>query len=261
MPNIKIQRDSRGVATLTLDRPAVLNAFDEATIAELSAAFARLDADPGVRVIVLTAEGRAFCAGADIAWMQRQSGNSLEDNLEDSRRFAEMLRRLHECTKPTVVRVNGSAFGGGVGLMAAADIVVSVDSARFAVSEAKFGILPAVIGPYLLRAIGPRQALRLAMTTSSFTAREAVTLGLVHACVEAGTLDTAVDEVVTQLLSSSPGSLREIKALYRQFPAAAIDPELRELTAATNARVRATDEAREGFAAFMAKRPPAWVRS
>lgn len=260
MTNLKIERDSRGVARVILARLEVLNAFDEVTIAELSEAFTLLSADPLVRVVILGAEGRLFCAGADIAWMQRQSQNSFEENLADSRHFAQMLRLVHECSKPTVVRVNGHAFGGGVGLMAAADIVVSSANARFSISEARFGILPAVIGPYLVQVLGARQARRLAMTTRQFSADEALRLGLVHTSVAPEELDATVESVVTQLLSSSPNALSEIKLLYRRL-SGQIDADTRELTAMTNARVRATDEAREGFAAFLTKRLPAWSDS
>jgi len=260
MQTLLLELDSRGVARVVLARPAVLNAFDESMIAELSEVFTTLGAEPQVRVIVLTAEGRAFCAGADIAWMQRQSTNTFEANRADSGRFAEMLRLIDECPKPTLARISGDAFGGGVGLIAAADIAVSVNTARFAVSEARFGILPAVIGPYVVRSLGVRQAQRLAMTTALFSADEALRLGLVHEVAAPGALDSAVERTVVGLLRSGPTALAEIKKLYRRLASAELGVQLRDLTAETNARVRATDEAREGFAAFLAKRPPAWVR-
>jgi methylglutaconyl-CoA hydratase len=260
MRTLTLDRDSRGVARVALARTGVLNAFDETMIAELSETFAALATKAEVRAIVLTAEGRAFCAGADIAWMQRQSSNGFEANRSDSQRFAEMLRLIDECPKPTVTRVTGDAFGGGVGLIAASDIAVSVNTARFAISEARFGILPAVIGPYLVRSVGMRQAQRLAMTTNLFSADEALRFGLIHEVAAPDQLDAAVERTVSGLLRSSPTALTEIKRLYRRLASVPIDSRLRELTAEINARVRATDDAREGFAAFLGKRAPAWVK-
>jgi len=249
----------RGVAIVTMARPAVFNAFDEAMIGELDAAFAALEADPAVRVIVLAGEGRHFSAGADLQWMQRASQATLEWNVADARRFAGMLGRLEACAKPTVARVQGAALGGGVGLAAACDIAIAADNASFSVSEAKFGILPAVIGPYVTNAIGKRQAKRLALTTERIGATEALEMGLVQRVVVAEQLDAAVDEVVQALLAGSPNAQREIKQLFAQLHQGPVTPEVRELTAQTIARVRGTAEAREGFAAFLGKRPAAWI--
>lgn len=237
----------------------MLNAFDEVMIAELTEVFSRIAADPAVRCVVLAAEGKLFCAGADIGWMQRQSRQSHDENLRDARVFAEMMRAIYECPKPVIARVQGHAFGGGVGLMAAADIVIAARGAQFAVSEAKFGILPSVIGPYLLNAVGFRQALRLAMTTARVSTDEALAMGLIHESVPTEQLDAAVERVVTMLLSAGPDALREIKRLFQRLAAVAIDADIRELTAATIATVRAGEEAQEGFAAFLQKRAPTWV--
>jgi methylglutaconyl-CoA hydratase len=170
-----------------------------------------------------------------------------------------MLSRIETCPKPTIARVQGAALGGGVGLACACDIAIAADNASFAVSEAKFGILPAVIGPYVTNAVGKRQAKRLALTTERIGASEALAMGLVQQAVALDALDAAVDAVVTQLLAGSPNAQREIKALFGQLEVGAITPEVRELTAQTIARVRGTAEAREGFAAFLEKRPATWI--
>jgi methylglutaconyl-CoA hydratase len=248
-----------GVAQVTMSRPAVFNAFDEAMIGELDAAFAQLIADPAVRVIVLAGEGKHFSAGADLQWMQRASAASLEWNVEDARRFAGMLACIHDCPKPTVARVQGAALGGGVGLACACDIAIAADNASFSVSEAKFGILPAVIGPYVTNAVGKRQALRLALTTARIGAAEALGIGLVQQVCTLEALDAAVDAVVSELLAGGPHAQREIKTLFAQLEVGPITPAVRELSAQTIARVRGTEEAREGFAAFLAKRPAPWI--
>jgi methylglutaconyl-CoA hydratase len=250
---------SPGVMQLTMSRPAVFNAFDERMIAELDAAFAQLAGDDSVRVVVLAGAGKHFSAGADLQWMQRASAASLEWNLADARRFAAMLARIEALPKPTVARVQGAALGGGVGLACACDIAIAADNASFAVSEARFGILPAVIGPYLTNAIGKRQARRLALTTERIGAAEALALGLVQRVVELDALDGAVDATVADLLAGGPNAQREIKQLMAQLEIGPVTPEVRELTAQTISRVRGTDEAREGFAAFLAKRPPPWA--
>jgi methylglutaconyl-CoA hydratase len=256
---LQVTQRSAGVAQVTMARSDVFNAFDEAMIGELDAAFAALVADDTVRVIVLAGAGKHFSAGADLQWMQRASTASLEWNQEDARRFAAMLSRIETCPKPTIARVQGAALGGGVGLACACDIAIAADNASFAVSEAKFGILPAVIGPYVTNAVGKRQAKRLALTTERIGASEALAMGLVQQAVALDALDTAVDAVVTQLLAGSPNAQREIKALFGQLEVGAITPEVRELTAQTIARVRGTPEAREGFAAFLEKRPANWI--
>lgn len=248
-----------GVTQLTMSRAAVFNAFDEAMIGELDAAFARLEADPEVRVIVLAGDGKHFSAGADLQWMQRASTATQDWNLQDARRFAAMLARIEACPKPTVARVQGAALGGGVGLACACDIAVAADNASFSVSEAKFGILPAVIGPYVTNAVGKRQAKRLALTTTRLGAAEALALGLVQQVVALDALDAAVDGVVRDLLAGGPGAQREIKQLFAQLEVGPITPEVRELTAQTIARVRGSDEAKEGFAAFLGKRPANWI--
>jgi methylglutaconyl-CoA hydratase len=256
---LKISQRSAGVAQVTMSRPAVFNAFDEAMIGELDAAFAALNDDASVRVIVLAGEGKHFSAGADLQWMQRASLASLEWNVQDARRFAGMLYRIESAPKPTVARIQGAALGGGVGLACACDFAIAADNASFAVSEAKFGILPAVIGPYVTNAVGKRQAKQLALSTTRINAAQALGMGLVQTVATLDGLDAAVDATVTELLAGSPNAQREIKLLLGQLEVGTIKPEVRELTAQTIARVRGTDEAREGFAAFLAKRRPSWI--
>lgn len=256
--SILIETDARGVARVILNRPAVHNAFDESLIAELDAAFAKLDRDSAVRVIVFASMGKHFCAGADIGWMQRAAANTAEANLADARQFASMMSRLGSCSKPVLARVPGAAYGGGFGLVCAADIVIAGASARFAVSEARFGILPAVIGPYVINAVGQRQARRLALNALPVDAHEAFAMGLVHEVVDDSALDIAVERHVTALLATGPGAQAEIKHLFRQIAPGEVTPQVQELTAATISRVRGTAEAREGFSAFLQKRPPAW---
>jgi len=258
MATLTIERLPSGVATLTMARPEVFNAFDETMIAEMDAAFATLIDDGAVRIIVLAGAGKHFSAGADLQWMRRASEASFDWNVNDARRFSEMLARIESCPKPTVARVHGAALGGGVGLACACDIAIASDAASFSVSEAKFGILPSVIGPYLVNAIGKRQARRLALTTERIDATEALAIGLVQRVVPAAELDHALEDTVRHLSAGGPNAHREIKAYLGQLAVGPVTPEVRELTAQTIARVRGTDEAQEGFDAFLNKRPPKW---
>ena len=256
---LTMNQRSTGVAQVTMARPAVFNAFDEQMIAEIQAVFNELMADSNVRVIVLAGEGKHFSAGADLQWMRRASTATQEWNLEDARRLAQMLYVIESCTKPTIARINGAALGGGVGLACACDIAIAADNATFTLSEAKFGIIPAVISPYVINAVGRRHATRLALTTTRINAKEALAMGLVHQVVSHDALDTAVDAAVADLLIGSPNAHKEIKELFNQLNPGEITPEVRELTAQTISRVRGTEEAREGFAAFLAKRPVSWI--
>ena len=256
---LNISQRGPGVAQIMMSRPDVFNAFDEAMIGELDAAFEHLIADDSVRVILLAGEGKHFSAGADLKWMQRSSKESREWNLADARRFAAMLGRIDSCPKPTLARIQGAALGGGVGLACACDIAIAADNASFAISEAKFGILPAVIGPYLTNAVGKRHARRLALTMTRIRADEALALGLVHQVSSLDELDAAVDACLQELLAGGPQAQREIKALFGQLEMGPVTAEVRELTAQTISRVRGSDEAREGFDAFLAKRPANWI--
>ncbi|WP_298611179.1 enoyl-CoA hydratase-related protein [uncultured Thiothrix sp.] len=256
---IKISTRAAGVAQVTMARPNVFNAFDETMVGELDEAFNQLVADPAVRVIVLAGEGKHFSAGADLQWMQRASTATLEWNLADARRFAGMFSKIETCPKPTVARVNGAALGGGVGLLCACDIAIASDNASFSVSEAKFGIIPSVIGPYVTNAVGKRHARRLALTTTRIKADEALRIGLVHQVTSLEELDAAVDATVTELLAGGPQAQREIKELFAQLSVGPITEDVRDLTARTISRIRGSEEAREGFAAFLEKRPAKWI--
>ena len=256
---LNISQRGPGVAQIMMSRPDVFNAFDEAMIGELDAAFEQLIADDSVRVILLAGDGKHFSAGADLKWMQRASKESREWNLADARRFAAMLGRIDSCPKPTLARIQGAALGGGVGLACACDIAIAADNASFAISEAKFGILPAVIGPYLTNAVGKRHARRLALTMTRIRADEALALGLVHQVSSFDELDAAVDACLQELLAGGPQAQGEIKALFGQLEVGPVTAEVRELTAQTISRVRGSDEAREGFDAFLAKRPANWI--
>jgi methylglutaconyl-CoA hydratase len=260
MKTLTLTRSETGTATVAMARPEILNAFDETMIGELDEAFAALAEDPAVRVLVLAGAGKAFSAGADLNWMRRASEATRDWNLADARRFANMLHRLQSCPKPTIARVQGLALGGGVGLLAACDIAIAAEGAKFAVSEARFGILPSVIGPYLINAVGKRQAQALALTARRIEAEEARAIGLVHRVVPESELDAAVEETLAAVLLNGPAAMAEIKQLFGRLGVGPITPEIRELTAETISRVRGTDEAREGFAAFLGKRPAGWVR-
>ena len=256
---LKTSQRSAAVVQITMSRPEVFNAFDEVMIGELDKAFDDLIADDSVRVIVLAGDGKHFSAGADLNWMQRASNESRDWNLADARRFAAMLGKIDACPKPTLARIQGAALGGGVGLACACDIVIATDNARFAISEAKFGILPAVIAPYVINAVGKRHARRLALTMTRINATEALAIGLVHQVSAIDELDIAVDASVQELLAGGPNAQRELKALFAQLQVGPVTAEVRELTAQTISRVRGTDEAREGFAAFLDKRPASWI--
>ncbi|MCK6410190.1 enoyl-CoA hydratase/isomerase family protein [Thauera sp.] len=247
------------LATLWMDRPEVFNAFNEQLIAELAAACTELDADPGVRVVVLAGRGKHFSAGADLNWMRRAADSTEAENLADSRKFASMLRTLSGMSKPTIARVQGAALGGGTGLAAACDMAIAAEDASFATSEVKFGIIPAVISPYVLRAIGPRHALRYFQSAERFGAAEAKSMGLVGEVVAVDELDTAVDRLVQALLACGPQAQLAAKQLIAALAGRPIDDAVAEDTATRIARQRATAEAREGFAAFFEKRSPAWM--
>jgi methylglutaconyl-CoA hydratase len=250
-----------GVAQVEMARPEVFNAFDETMIAELDEVFTALGSDSAVRAIVLAGQGKAFSAGADLQWMKRASVAPHADNLEDARRFAAMLAQVANCPKPTIALVQGVAFGGGVGLACACDFALASEDAKFAVTEVKFGILPSVIGPYLVNAVGKRQALRLALTASRIDAQEALSIGLVQRVVARADLASAAQHLADEVMLNGPGALGEVKALFSTLNVGPVDAAVRELTAQTIARVRMKEEAREGFSAFLEKRPPAWVRA
>jgi methylglutaconyl-CoA hydratase len=256
--NILLTTDARGVATLTLNRPERRNAFDDALIAELSDAFARVGADEAVRALVLTGAGAAFSAGGDLAWMRRMAGYGFDENYADAMRLAAMFRALNELPKPTIARVNGAAYAGGVGLICCCDIAVASESAQFAISEARLGLVPATIGPYVAAAIGARAARRYCLTAETFPAADALRIGLVHECAPEGTLDAAVERVIAAILAGGPMAQTRAKRLISEVKDRAVDESVMALTARTIAEARASDEGREGVASFLEKRKPRW---
>lgn len=247
------------VATIWMNRPELHNAFDELLIAELTAACIALDADPDIRAVVLAGRGKSFSAGADLNWMKRAANNGVDDNLNDARALAKMLRTLAEMKKPTIARVQGAALGGGMGLAAACDIAVASTKALFATSEVKFGIIPSAISPYVLRAIGARQATRYFQSAERIDAARAREIGLVHETVEPEQLDAKVQEIVDALLQGGPLAQAAAKDLIRAVNGQLINETLVEETAHRIAHLRATPEAREGIAAFLDKRSPSWI--
>ena len=255
---LEIQIEQR-VATVWMNRPEVHNAFDETLIAELTAACKALDADPAVRIVVLAGRGKSFSAGADLNWMKRAATNDLHHNLVDARALAGMLRTLAEMHKPTIARVQGAALGGGTGLTAACDIAVASTQAVFATSEVKFGIIPAAISPYVVRAIGARQSYRFFQTAERIDAQRACALGLVHEVVPPEQLDAKVQELVQALLQGGPLSQAAAKQLIRAVDSQTIDDDVVEDTAQRIAHLRATPEAQDGLSAFLEKRQPQWL--
>jgi methylglutaconyl-CoA hydratase len=255
---ILLATDPRGVATLTLNRPERRNAFDDALIAELTAAFARIAADRSVRALVLTGAGAAFSAGGDLNWMRRMAGFGLDANYADAMQLAKMLRALNELPQPTVARVNGAAFAGGVGLICCCDIAVAAASAQFSISEARLGLVPATIGPYVVAAIGVRAARRYCLTAEIFSAADALRIGLVHDCVPDAELDAAVARLVDALLAGGPKAQARAKRLIAEVADRPVDESVLDLTARSIAEARASEEGREGVSAFLEKRKPSW---
>lgn len=260
MPFHALQIELSGpVATLWMNRPDLHNAFDETLIAELTAACVALNEDNDVRIVILAGRGKSFSAGADLNWMKRAANNGLDDNLNDARALAHMLRTLAEMKKPTIARIQGAALGGGMGLAAACDIAVASTKAVFATSEVKFGIIPSAISPYVLRAIGARQAYRYFQSAERIDAHRALDIGLVHETVEPEQLDAKISDIVDSLLQGGPLSQAAAKDLIRTVNGRPINDTLVDDTAHRIAHLRATPEAREGIAAFLDKRQPSWM--
>ena len=248
------------VGLVTLNRPERHNAFDDAMIAELTEALRAMEADESVRVVVLSGAGASFCAGADLNWMKRMGGFSLEENRRDAMGLATLMRTLAHLRKPTVARVHGAAYGGGVGLVACCDIACAAHPAVFALTEAKLGLTPSVVSPYVVAAIGERLARRYFLTGERFDAAEAWRLGLVHELVlDEAELDDKIGEIVDALLSCGPAAQREAKELIRAVAGRPVTSELIQDTAERIAKLRASPEGREGVSAFLEKRKAAWV--
>jgi methylglutaconyl-CoA hydratase len=247
------------VATVTLNRPEVRNAFNEIMIGELAGAFRALGAEAGIRVIVLAANGPAFCAGGDLNWMQKMAGFTRDENLADAAQLADMLRTLYACPKPVVAKVQGDCYAGGMGLVAACDIALAAEAANFCLSEAKLGLIPATISPYAIRAMGESAARRYFLTAERFDAREAHRIGFVHEVVSADGLDATVAGVVKALATNSPNAVKEAKRLVRDVAGAPLTDALLADTAERIADIRSSDEGKEGVRAFLEKRKPGWL--
>ena len=248
------------VGLITMNRPERHNAFDDALIAELTEALRSMEAEEGVRVIVLSGAGKSFSAGADLNWMKRMAGFSMDENRRDAMALATLMRTLAHTRKPTIARVQGAAYGGGVGLVACCDVAVAAQAAMFSLTEAKLGLIPAVISPYVVAAIGERAARRYFLTGERFEAAEAWRLGLVHEIAASeGDLDEKLGLIVDAMLACGPAAQREAKELIRTVSGRPVSSELIQDTAERIARIRSSPEGREGVAAFLEKRRAAWV--
>ncbi len=262
MPNVQYETllvdVAEHVATVTLNRPDVRNAFNETMIAEVSAAFTALGARDDVRAIVLAGNGKAFCAGADLNWMRKMAGYSDAENRADAMGLAQMLAAVYRCPKPVIARVQGDAYAGGMGLVCTADIVVAADTVNFCLSEARLGLMPATIAPYVIRALGEQASRRYFVTAEAFDCATALRLGLVSEAVSAADLDATVQRLAQTLCANSPNAVRECKQLVQDVASAPIDDALIADTAARIARIRASDEGRDGVSSFLEKRTPRW---
>jgi methylglutaconyl-CoA hydratase len=248
-----------GVATLVLSRPEVRNAFNDEVIAEFTQAFGELGGREDVRCVVLAAEGVAFCAGADLNWMRRMADYTHAENLADAAQLAEMLRVIYECPKPTVARIQGDVFAGGMGLVAACDMAVSVDTANFCLSEVKLGLIPATISPYVIRAMGARAAHRYFLTAERFDAQEAHRIGFIHSMVTGEALDAKVAEITRALVSASPEAVKACKQLLQDVAGRDISADLIASTVQGIADIRSSEQGKEGVQSFLQKRKPSWL--
>ncbi len=255
---LDIRRPSPHVAEVWLNRPEVRNAFNDGVVAELSEAFRVLGGDASLRAIVLGGHGKAFCAGADLSWMRTMAGYSWAQNQADAAALAEMLWTVWRCPVPVVARVHGDCYAGGVGLAAVCDVRVAAEGVQFCLSEARLGLLPATIGPYVVRALGEQAARRYFVSAERFSAERAQALGFVHECVPATALDAAVAEIVAAIVANGPAAVRACKSLVQDVAGRPIDAALRADTARRIADIRASDEGRAGVAAFLAKQEPPW---
>ena len=259
MDVLDVSRPAPHVAHVWLNRPEVRNAFNDEVIAALTATFAELSADDTLRVIVLGAHGKAFCAGADLNWMKAMAGYSWEENRADAQRLADMLWTLDQCPVPIVGRIQGDCYAGGMGLAAVCDVLVAVEGATFCLSEARLGLLPATISPYVVRALGQQASRRYMVTAERFSAVRAHALDMVHELVSPETLDEKVNELVGLLVANGPQATRACKRLVQDVGGQAITETLRAETARRIADVRASDEGRAGVQSFLTKQPPSWL--
>ena len=255
---LDIRRPSPHVAEVWLNRPEVRNAFNDGVIAELTAAFDGFAADTELRAVVLGGHGKTFCAGADLSWMRTMAGYSWDENQADAARLAQMLWAIYRCPVPVVGRIHGDCYAGGVGLAAVCDVLVATEGLHFCLSEAKLGLLPATIGPYVVKALGEQASRRYFATAERFSAAQAHTLGFVHEVVTADQLDAKVAEIVALLVANGPAATKACKKLVQDLAGRPIDAALRGDTARRIADIRASTEGREGVQAFLDKRDPFW---
>jgi methylglutaconyl-CoA hydratase len=246
------------VARVYLNRPEVRNAFNDGVIGELTAVFTQLGADPSLRAVVLGGHGKAFCAGADLSWMRAMADYTWDQNRADAEALAQMLWTVWSCPLPVVGRVHGDCYAGGVGLAAVCDVLVAAEGVNFCLSEARLGLLPATIGPYVVKALGEQASRRYFVTAERFTAQRAQQLGFVHECVPAEALDATVDDMVATLVANGPAAVRACKRLVQDVAGREIDASLRAETARRIADIRASVEGRDGVQSFLGKREPAW---
>ena len=260
--SILLSTGSRGVATLTLNRPEKHNAFDDALIAELTRKLVQLNNDDRTRIVILTGAGKSFSAGADLNWMRSMAKFSEDENIEDALKLAELMDVLNTLRKPTIARVNGAVYGGGVGLVACCDIAIAADTAKFALSEVKLGLVPSVISPYVIAAVGEHQARRYFLTAEAFDAEQAQKIGLIHEAVPAAKLDEAIGKEVNLLLKAGPKALTACKELIAANTAASVSTRraLKQKTAQLIAQLRVSEEGQEGLSAFLEKRSPKWIK-
>jgi len=255
---LDIRRPSPHVAEVYLNRPEVRNAFNDGVIAELTAAFTTLGADASLRAIVLGGHGKAFCAGADLSWMRAMADYSWEENRADAEKLAAMLWTVWSCPLPVVGRLHGDCYAGGVGLAAVCDVLVAAEGMQFCLSEARLGLLPATIGPYVVRALGEQASRRYFATAERFDAARAHALGFVHEVVPADGLDAKVAEIVAVLVANGPAAVKACKQLVKDVAGRPIDAALREDSARRIADIRASAEGKEGVQSFLHKRAPNW---
>jgi methylglutaconyl-CoA hydratase len=255
---VEVERNG-AAAWVWLNRPELHNALNEELVRELTNVFRALQGDTGTRVLVLCGRGRSFCAGADIESMKRQGAASATANRDNARELADLFHAIASSSKPTIARVHGAAIGGGLGLVSACDIAIASSIAKFAASEVRLGLIPATIGPYVVRATGARWARRLFQTAERITAAQAEKIELVHEAVDPDALDARVDEIIHELLAGAPLAQRAAKELIDTVADRPITAELIEYTAERIAMIRAQDEAREGLSAFLERRKPGWV--
>ena len=256
---LDIRRPSPFVAEVWLNRPEVRNAFNAEVITELAMTFTTLGADPDLRAIVLGGQGKAFCAGADLSWMREMAGYDYEQNRADAQSLAHMLWAVYRCPVPVVGRIHGDCYAGGIGLVAVCDVLVAAEGINFCLSEARLGLLPATISPYVIRAMGEQAARRYFVTAERFSSQQAHGMGFVHELCAAEALDARVGEIVAALVANGPMAVRACKLLVQDVAGVPLTASLREETARRIADIRASAEGKEGVQSFLHKRPPSWL--